>query len=111
MSTCQDPLEKSRPIYETLPRGSQHVGTQFLKHCKETFNLPPFVGKSAILCYTAILPCLLPWNGSTLQRCCFITFGPVKRVPNKMIITCHILTLEIYGTAEKNIKMAPGFIT
>ncbi len=24
-NTCWDPLDRSRPIYETLPRGSQHV--------------------------------------------------------------------------------------
>jgi hypothetical protein len=29
-------------------------------------NLPPFHGNTVILCYKAILPWKLPWNGSKL---------------------------------------------
>ena len=37
--------------------------------CYKTFyrsNLPPFHGNSVILCYKAILPWQLPWNGTKL---------------------------------------------
>jgi hypothetical protein len=39
--------------------------------CNKTFycsNLPPFLGNTVILCYKAILPWKLPWNGSKLLR-------------------------------------------
>jgi hypothetical protein len=46
--------------------------------CYKTFyrgNLPPFHGNTVILCYKAILPWKLPWDGSKLPQ----YFNPRKK--------------------------------
>jgi hypothetical protein len=56
----------------------------------ETFyhgNLPPFHGIAVILCYKAILPWKLLWNGSKLPQ----YFNPRKsRVKSTVVIYCSI---------------------
>ncbi len=60
-------------------------------------NVLPFHGNAIILCYKAILPWQLLWNGSKLTWYCFITLAPDETIPNTVVIYHNILTLEKAG--------------
>ncbi len=67
---CNILVRSSR--FEKSGSGDQEIHLRITRcQCHKTFyrgNLPPFHGNTVILCYKAILPLKLPWNGSKLPQ-------------------------------------------